>query len=549
MLSLLLFSVAAFIMTNLTFFFSDVGLRYLQVLELVNNNWQTLAVNYKALPYDPELAHVPFYYAYSLLEENIYLNISPFLPVMASWFYALLGPAGLAVVPVAGTVLTAVAVYKLATITALPHAKWALWLTAIGTPMLFYTFELWDHTLAVACAVWAVLGITTAVIKQKPAAAFLGGIALGFGLAQRPEMYVFAIAVGLAALLLFWRKWPVTVLFIGGSLAGVLPFWLLQYRWVGHPLGMGLATNLFDYGRPESYPVEPATLNISRSIIAGRFFILVRSADVVTFAAILLILFGFIITFLSLRQEKWRTTRNLSIGLFCTLIGYGIYAILAAMDIFLIGLITTFPLLVLSLAAVPKKDDYGRYRAIYNFVFLTFALFTLLMVLFWPASGGLQWGARYLLPVIPLLIYLAAYDIHAYEQIMAGNTLRAFRRLTAGLVLMMVIIQLTGFKAQLAAHQDAHEIRDTIDNFPSAIILTNDPFVPSYMSELTDKTFIYVADDDDLAEMVTRLAHHGVYSFSVHPAADLPISIPDQIEQFKVQSIQDNAYLLEENYE
>ena len=544
-LTLFLFLIAALLMPKLTFLLSDVGLRFLQVRELIDSNWQTFAINYKAQPFDPELAHVPLYYAYSVIDGEIFLNITPFLPLLASWFYALLGPIGLAVVPIAGTVLTAVAVFKLADITELPRASWLFWLTAIATPMFFYTFELWDHTLAAACAAWAIYGLSSAIIKQKLLPAFWGGIILGIGLGQRPEMYVFAIAVGVACLVISWPRWRVTAVLIGGSFLGVLPLWILQYLWVGNPLGMALATNLFDYGRPESYAFDSGVIGFSRPVTIGRFLMFIRPGDPTTFVAALSILFGFITIFMSLRQEKWRTSRNLYVGLLFLMIGYGIYVILALQTSALVGLITTFPLLVLSLTFVPKSVDNGRYRSIYHLVFLAAGLFLLMMLILWPASGGLQWGSRYLLPVIPLLVYLAAYGINVFSQVVDGKTQQAFRRLTVGLLCMMVFIQCSGLKVQLDLHQEAQQIQNFVENLPSEIILTNAPFSPAHLSGIDNKTFIYVADENDLEQMVTRLANDNIQRIAVFPLEFVPLSVPERIENITLQKVQTNVYELE----
>jgi hypothetical protein len=246
-LTLLLFGIAWYFMSSLTFFISDVGLRFLQIRELIAHNWQSFAIGYPGRPFDPELLHTPYNYAYSLLAGNLYLKITPFLPLVASWLYAILGPLGLAIVPVAGTIITAVAVYQLARLTALPKPEWLLWITAVATPLFFYTFELWDHTIAVACGALAVYGLSRAALHKSWLPAFLGGLALGIGLGQRQEMYMFAIAIGLAALLVLWPRWSTAVALAGGACLGVLPLWWLQYQWVGHPLGMALASNLLGY--------------------------------------------------------------------------------------------------------------------------------------------------------------------------------------------------------------------------------------------------------------------------------------------------------------
>ena len=68
-ITIILLVLAWFSIEPLVFFSNDVGLRYLQMRELIEHNWQTFAVDYPARLYDPELMHSPFYYAYSLHPE------------------------------------------------------------------------------------------------------------------------------------------------------------------------------------------------------------------------------------------------------------------------------------------------------------------------------------------------------------------------------------------------------------------------------------------------------------------------------------------------
>lgn len=98
----LVYALALSATSSLTFFSNDTGLRFLQIQDLIANQWRSFAIAYPARFLDPELAHPPFYYAYSLLDGEFYLQISSFLPLLTSYLYVALGKWGLPLLPVLG---------------------------------------------------------------------------------------------------------------------------------------------------------------------------------------------------------------------------------------------------------------------------------------------------------------------------------------------------------------------------------------------------------------------------------------------------------------
>jgi hypothetical protein len=544
-LFLLLLGLGWYLMADLTFLLSDVGLRFWQVRSLLANGGQSLAMTYPGQMYDPQLQHTPFYFAYSLVNGEIFLSITPFLPLAAAGLYALLGPVGLVVVPVLGTVLTAVAVYALLQLTEVRGAVGWFWVTAVGTPLFFYALELWDHTPAVACAAWAVYGLSRAVVRGRWQPAFGGGVALGVGLGQRPEMYAFALALGLTALVMLWPRWQTAVALALGGLVGVLPIWLLQYQWVGHPLGI-VATHLFGYGKPDTYAFETENILYSPAISLGRLLIAIQARSIPTFLAGLLVLLGVVVLILALRQAKWRTSRLLLLGLGLCVAGYGLYGWVALRPTVLNGLITTLPIIAFSLAFVPAGVDNSRYRPIYRLIMTAALLFLGLMLFLWPTSGGLQWGARYLLPVTPLLVYLAAYTYQAYAATVSGATARSLRWTLWGLVGLGIMLQLAGLRVQMGEHRLAGALQASIEALSAEVVLTNGPFMAAHLAGVQDKTILYVADEAALAELVARLAADGVDRIAVLSLEHLPLMVPEQVGDVALRPLDQYVYELEE---
>ncbi len=534
-LSAVLMALSWWLGAPLTFFSNDVGLRFLQVRELAAHRWQSFAIDYPARPFDPDWEFVPFYYAYSLLDGRLYFNITPFLPLIASFFYAIAGWWGVTVTPVLGGVMTAVAGYKLAKLARLPRPMLVMAATIFATPLLFYSLELWDHSLAAALAMWAVVGVAVGVERQAWLPILWGGVAAGLGLGQRPEMYVFAIALSVGLLAVNWRRLPVLAM---GGLVGVLPVWLLQWRWAGHPLGMAFAPNLLGYGRPDAYPVESYSgVTITPALRIGRLLFWVESRDPATFTALLLVVAGIGLIVLAVRVPGWRRPSLLWAGLAGMTAAYGLL-VWRAGTAPIPGLISVLPLMGLSLVVV-NADGIYRLALTVTLVFLG------LMLALWPAFGGEQWGARYLLPAVPLLLFLAFYAWDWYGRLLTGGMKRAWRATAVGLLALSVGVQMAGLCVQWRQHRGQAAVQTSIARLPAEVILTNSPFLPSYMSGLPDKIFMYVADETDVKVVIPRLAACGVRRVALVPVENLPLTMPMQIGEWRLKEIAPLVYVME----
>ena len=187
--------LANWLSSSLTFFSSDTGLRFRLVNALVNQNWQTFALEYPARLIDPQLEHVPYYYSYLVINNHLFANLSPVLPFFSSHLYSLFGVIGLFLIPIGGAIATAIAIYKIACLQQLPRPIFLFWLTVFATPILFYSLQLWDHTIGTACVIWAIYILLVAGTNHNPKLALVSGVLLGFGTWQRTELVVFVFII------------------------------------------------------------------------------------------------------------------------------------------------------------------------------------------------------------------------------------------------------------------------------------------------------------------------------------------------------------------
>ncbi len=526
-------------MSSLAFYKSDTGLRYWQTKELVANNWQTFAVNYEQRHLDPNLEFIPLYCAYSVVEDEVYFSITPFLPLFASFFYAWLGVIGLAVVPTLAGVATAVGVYKLAQLAGLPRLNLIFWSSVIATPMFFYTVQLWDHSLAMASAIWGVYGAALGVIRQKWQPVIGAGLVMALGLAQRPEMYMMALALGFSLLIVTWPRFKLVIALAVGGLVGMLPVWLLQYWWIGHPFGI-LVTHMSDYGRPESYVYD--CVGPSTNVQAGRFLLYIEGQDPWSFIAAILVITGLFLLVFWLRLPKLQNSKVAILALAAVVVGYAMWALLLWQDA-LPGLITTFPLIGLSLAYVDGKDDLRSTRLVYKLTLLTSLLFLGAMLAIWPAYGGSHFGARYLLPAYPLLIMLAFYVYSAYSA--RGNLRKMLRVVGVTLLSLSVLLQLLGVRIFWQQTNSNSEIQEAIVSLPAEAILTNHPFLPTMLLGLEEQFFLYVDSEADFETLVPRLVEADILQFAFVAVEGLPLDVPEQVGEIQVRQISPVLYALE----
>ena len=544
LLVLLLGATAVYLLSSLTFFSNDIGLRFLQIRTLIESGWQTFAVPYPARFLDPELAHIPYYYAYLLLDGQLYLNISPYLPLITSFLFKHFGPTALPTLPVLAGVTTALATYKLGKFTRVRYPHLLLWFTVLATPILFYSLTLWDHTLGTVGAVVATAAVSYGLHAGRRRWYFWGGLAVALGAAQRVEIHVFALALMASLLLVSWRNWMQWGAFVLGGMAGTAVIWALQTVWFGHPLGVVFASHVFGYGVPAAYPVEPySSVTITRPIEISRLLLYIEAADPVIFVAAMAVLTGAFLLVLTLRVSQWRK-RGFAKGLLVIVLGgYAVFAAVAWQRE-LPGLITTFPPLALSLAFVSRDDDAEPGHLSYQFVYLTAVLFLAVMVLLWPSYGGSQWGARYLLPAYPLLLYLAFYTYSRWQTTdreLFGPTLRT---IFASLLLVSVFLQLLSVRLLLQQHAEQITTKEAITSLPTDLILTNHPFLPSFMSALEEKSFLYVESEEDLRHLLPRFQDHGIERFALVTVEGMPLTIP-AVEGVNVRAVAPLIYEIE----
>jgi hypothetical protein len=540
LISLILFTLGWFTISPLTFSTSDVGLRFIQIRTLIAERWQTLAIAYPT-EIDPDFQHTPYYYAFALVNGRIYFNISPYYPLIASWLYAFSGISGLVISPIIGTWLLLWGSMKLVRIGRLPHRSLFLWAMVFATPILFYSVQIWDHTLGTGLVILGIAFALDGLQTLKRQSLLAGGCLLGLALGQRPELYLFVAAFGLAWLIVFWGRWRETAVLCSGGFLGSLPMWITQYAWVGHPLGMATATHLLDYGIPETYAVR--TAGLPRSVIAGNFLFHIEGRDAITFSAALFTIIGIGLLFFALRVPQYRKSLVLWSGTSLIILGQLIWGWLAWTNM-VTGLISTFALFTFSVIFVAETPENQQTHPAYRFVLLTATLYIIGMLLFWPSFGARVWGSRYLLTAYPLLLFLSFYNFDAYRKQMAGRYKTAVQTIFMLLLFTSVGLQILGVRFNHKIVTELAADRDVVADMNVDIIMTNQPFWPALMASVEDKLFLYVSSEKVIEQLIPKLHAQKLNDIAVVFLESAQLTFPEQVGDIVITQPKPYFYIL-----
>jgi hypothetical protein len=252
----------------------------------------------------------------------------------------------------------------------------ALATSALATPLLFYSSQLFEHTLAAGL-------VTLALASQTRARDVLSGALVALAATIRPECYCAVAALGIAGMAIPGGRMRRAIGYLAGALAVLVPFWLFNHATAGawDPLVVADHGNhqsaanalVLLWGEIPKAPLWAWLLPLSLPLglgLAGR-----RGPAAIVVTAVVFAIAG------------WRAA-SLSHA--------------RVLD----GLFAVTPLVGLGLLAGPRRPAW-------IFAVLYVAAVTLLDKS--GTGGGLQLGARLLVPVVPVLVALAADVVDAHR--------------------------------------------------------------------------------------------------------------------------------------
>ncbi|HTP08486.1 MAG TPA: glycosyltransferase family 39 protein, partial [Anaerolineae bacterium] len=374
-----------------------------------------------------------------------------------------------------------------------------------------YSLEFWEHTPGTALAIFALVGVIKALDSRRRALWWiLSGAAIGLGLTMRAELYVYPIAIVIGLLVIrLSRRTPlirsIVWLAVGGLIAAG-PWWLYQFATWGSPFGPRLQQNVPVLGGTEML----ARLGDSTGRNWSMLWPAPGDSTTVLLGLLIALVLVALITWMLRHKVFWIADFGFWIGV----------VIMAFMAILLIAnlargqrpddLLTTFPIVLLLIlpapAGVKGQTEITTRQEIQRFLLVVPLTFIVLVLLVSPFQGGIQWGPRFLLPIIPPLAVVIVNRL-------AEQWGRVDRSGRGGIAVASIILLLTGGYSTWLGAQFVHQAQtasefmsEMIRQMPERVVVTDAWFLPQMAPyTLNEKIWLMAEDDKQMFNLLQRL--------------------------------------------
>jgi hypothetical protein len=445
------------------FFSGDSGVKLIQAENLISKRYSDVTLEYRGGDIDPRSEVSPF-----RLEPNLYVkdgrNYSVFpvlFPFLSSFFYAAAGWSGLYVLPMLSALGILVLVYAIARrFMAFPYAVACMLAAVFATPLVFYAFTFWEHTPAVFLIMLSIFLFLRG--GRTVAAGIAGGTAVWF----RSETIVLFASMLLCGLIFMKRRRAVALYSAAAfaPLPALLVFNKWAYgEWFGHVTRNIRASARGDFG----IVIGEKASNLWRSLVGlnmpqrlpqesagwGNSLALVRSntaLEIACFAAIILLALCALGGRGQAENAKRKTRGDRRT--FCIRAAFVASCVLVVAAAAYVasffsdrsplitilssgGVFSFSPFLAAAFLVPLVRFRDAEQRSVVYWLVGSSTLFIAAASMLAPNDGGIRYGARYLLPAMPILAVASFIVLGAVSR-------RPFGRAFAYAFILMVVCSL-----------------------------------------------------------------------------------------------------------
>ena len=493
-------------------FTSDEGAYALQVDSLRSGTWE---YDYKAAPLDPDGSYFPIILGDGTPDRYYpYVKHPVFSLLLVGTTNAFGQAFGLHLPGLLGVVAAAVAAWLLAAELQPRLSRPAFWLVATG-PALISGYVVWAHAPSAAAAGFAVLGavlIARRGVAVGPVALTVVAVVVGVLLRSEGLLFAGALAVGLVAV----RLRPARALraFAAGALIALPAFIAAKAEdaWIADIIGGAFSGQAVrGAGVGSGSFVEDRASGAWHELFQAHF-VDSSAGPLVLLALVVAVGLGYV------ALRRWADRSRLLLAA-----GVGGAAVLLALRFAahpheaVTGLVAAWPLAILGLLFVRWRGS-GSTTGLLG---ITTALFTAAVVATqYAEGGGLEWGGRFLSPVlVPIAVLATAGLARALDSIPADGDRRYATALLAGMAAVTAIFALAT-AGSLRAREDA--IVAALERHPATVTVTTRPAYPRIAWRADDRLTWMLTDDARLLTLLEYLRLAGV-DVNVVVSEDSPV--------------------------
>lgn len=395
----------------------------------------SIHVPYTGIDFDPKGEYRPMVFPFGVIRDGEQIPVfSPVFMILTGIMIKIFGSIGAFILPLLGGWATLLAAwYMWIRYRAKRDGRIFLIVLGLGSPLLFYSMTLWEHSWAMALATLSVALLGRGIEWRKSPVhieSFLSGLLLAVATALRTEALLWALIM-----LLLWRytdrNWRSFWRYFAGLLIGIPIIVLINFLTTGEPFPLHLTTNLFT-SQTTSFQSVLITRakNIFVALMEG-----FRSPHWSVIGLIPLLIIGL--------WSDWRREKNhwkwIAPGAFAAWSGYIYVAFTSANRAGYTsrcgGLFWVIPFIVLSILYLR-----GERRKFWRMIWMGAYLYLIFALIFSPYTRGVHWGPRFVLLVIPFLLMIASTRAQRWWQ-----RYKPARPIVVLLLLMSIVNQLYSY--------------------------------------------------------------------------------------------------------
>jgi hypothetical protein len=511
----------------------DGGVKLWQVQGIVRTGDLNAPLDYPGAVYDSEHQYAPFVQPWAFWRDGKFYTeyTSPFIWAAVP-LYILFGHKGLLVLPwLSGMLIVLLAAWLAWRV--LPN-RWAAFVPLIiglSSPLPPYSLEFWEHTSGAALIALTLVMLVKATRSARPALWWIAaGAALGLSMTMRAELYVYPIALVIGLLFapltrvptgsdsvqlapLRWSMRTMAFLALGGLITAG-SWWLYEFVTWGSPFGPRLQQNV---------PVLGGAEMLTRlSDTTGHNYVMLWPQEGDAISVLLVLLFVALSLAVILRVlrrlpavQSTLGTRFFAIGFWALALDLVCLAVITSwrltQEIRPNDLLTTLPLVLFLLLPVPSSPSrHAKLDAhtsrIVRFLGVTSAAFVVLVLFVSPFEGGIQWGPRFLLPIVAALAVIVV--AHAWQ---VWNGWPRAGKFGVALVLLVLFMAGTystwnGVRMFVEARLGTADLAARIASLPERVVVADVWFIPQGAPyTLSDKLWFVAEDKKSMFNLLQML--------------------------------------------
>jgi len=491
----------------------DNGFKYQGMRSIAERG--SLLIPYKGIDVDPSGQLRSIMKPFGVLNGNGQIPVfSAIFMLIGGVFYFVFGKIGPWLIPLFGGWLTL-------------FAAWLMWvrhkrkedgrlflvMLGFGSPLLFYSLTLWEHSLAMACVILAFSLVARS--KEETNKEFdignsiIAAIFLTLAVMLRTESVIWIPIV-----IMFWkftkRSWTSGYVFLFVSIIGLSLVLLINKLLTGTSIPLHVLSNMAGYRYVGFRGWNSTTIDWStviKSHIQVFYSLLFEG-----FGSNIISVIGLLPLLVVALWRKWRRNR--------------LYSIIAAAVIFVAGAVYLMKsgvsndrisytmssgglLWVVPFAALGIRHLRSRNRGFWKLVWISPLMYIVFVLVWAPLIKGVHWGPRLGLEILPFMLVTAS--LRAYKWWRNDKSTRAVIVILAAL---SVINQFYSFDMLLYARNDNAKLNAWTEAMRDEVVLTNVRWLSGECAIVSDlQEWYYTPREENVNFVVSNLRKRGLQQF------------------------------------